>query len=161
MPEEKYFYFIEFGSRQVRTDSFLTHCNDGFYIPDKVLPFGTKDRAFLKSFFKLIFRHILQINKDWIDIAFSRVKVGIICRFLKSVPGADILTDITAEDPVIHFIMIFIRDRFIPHLDSQIRDTLCGIQLIRDKRIGRASINAGCAIATIIFNGCVIFKFNI
>src|SRR5690625_7309043 len=77
------------------------------------------------------------------------------------IPGADILTYITAEHPGSHRLMKLIR-YLLFELDSEIGDAAAAIHLIRlMNRIRRAGIDAACTAPAVIRHRRIVDKGNI
>src|SRR5262249_30909093 len=78
-----------------------------------------------------------------------------------AVPGAHVLTDVAAEDPVPHARTQVRRDR-LSQLDGQVADAAPGVQLIRTRGCLRgASIDASRTGAAVVgFEGLVRRKFD-
>ena len=79
----------------------------------------------------------------------------------KRVPRTNILTNVTTEDPVIHFILKLLWNRIF-QFNCKITNTLAAIHHIRLRNgIGRTGVNTAGTSAAIIFNRTIIFEFKV
>ena len=91
-------------------------------------------------------------QRDEVDrvLVFGWLKSGFIRRWNAVIPRANVLTDVTAEQPVSDALAQFLR-KAVTQLDGQITDTTAGIEDVRLwKGVCGASVKTRSASATVV-----------
>src|SRR5262249_15057346 len=109
------------------------------------------DRAAAKAPGEFFLGHLDHLPQFWFEDAFTPLEARLPGLYRKPRTRADVLADVTAEDPFFQIRFDRLGQLSLPQLDGAVRDALRRVEPVRrDDRLSGAGVNAGPAFAAMI-----------